>query len=79
MAKAKRKGVSKKVSVNPAVPVDLGDFDIGVGHDDDLYLPSGPDYVVDSPGESFSANGFINREQGLHRFDVSKLQLFEVM
>ena len=54
-------------------------FDVSFDHDDDLYLPSGPDYVVDSPGESFSTDGFINRGHDLHRFDVSKLRPFEVM
>jgi hypothetical protein len=75
MARAKRKGLSKKVSVNPAVPVG----DVSFDHDDDLYLPPGPDYVVDSPGESFSADGFINRGHDLHRYDVAKLRPFEVM
>ena len=79
MARAKRKGLSRKVSVNPAVPVGLDVFDVSFDHDDDLYLPSGPDYVVDSPGESFSTDGFINRGHDLHRFDVSKLRPFEVM
>ena len=68
MARAKRKGLSKKVSVNPAVPVG----DVSFDHDDHLYLPPGPDYVVDSPGESFSADGFINRGHDLHRYDVAK-------
>jgi hypothetical protein len=75
MARAKRKGLSRKVSVNPAVPVG----DVSFDHDDDLYLPPGPDYVVDSPGESFSADGFINRGHDLHRYDVAKLRPFEVM
>ena len=67
MARAKRKGLSRKVSVNPAVPVGLDVFDVSFDHDDDLYLPSGPDYVVDNPGESFSTDGFINRGHDLFK------------
>ena len=79
MARANRKGLSRKVSVNPAFPVGLDVFDVSFDHDDDLYLPPGPDYVVDSPVGSFSTDGFINRGRDLHRFNVSKLRPFEVV
>ena len=81
ICKARRKAISKKVSVNPAAPVGLDVFDGGgsFGHDYDDYLPSGPDYVVDDHGEAFSLHDLINRGHGLHRYDVSKLRPFEVM
>ena len=42
-------------------------------------MPSGPDHVVDDPGEAFSLHDFINRGHDLHRYDVSKLRPFEMM
>ena len=67
--------------MSPVIPVgmDVFDVDSGSAHGDDLYLPSGPDYVVDDPGESFTVDDYINKGHDLHRYDVSKLRPFQVM